>query len=244
MYRIHSGAVDAGGRLSPSVLCNFMQDAAGKHAQALGVSIDALRSGGHTWVLSRLTLNMVSWPAGKDRLVVRTWPAGRHRLFALRKFHLYNEGGRLLGEALTAWLVIGTCNRRPVRIDPYIERLEPVHVETANTALIDRVGALPDMAAFDREQRFTVRSDDLDMNRHVNNVTYIRWLLDGIPENVASSCRLRRLDIGFTAEGFLGESISSRCRRLDTDDVAFLHSVVKDPQARELARAKTCWRPA
>jgi acyl-ACP thioesterase len=105
---------------------NFMQEAASSHADALGVSIQQLLSENYTWLLSRVQITMTSYPAWTDDLTVLTWPSGMQRLFALRDFQFKDQKDSTVGAALSAWLVIDTHKRRPVRIAPFIDRLKPV----------------------------------------------------------------------------------------------------------------------
>jgi len=57
-YPIRSYEVDCGGKLSIIAIFNFMQEAASKHAAALGVSIQQLREEDFTWLLSRLKIKI------------------------------------------------------------------------------------------------------------------------------------------------------------------------------------------
>jgi medium-chain acyl-[acyl-carrier-protein] hydrolase len=97
---------------------NFMQDAASKHAEALGVSVRRLLSENYTWLLARLKIKIASYPGINERIQLATWPSGTQQLFALRDFELRNENDQVIAAAVSAWLVIDVQRRRPVRILP------------------------------------------------------------------------------------------------------------------------------
>jgi len=59
-YQIRSYEVDCHHRLSVLSIFNFMQEAASRHAEALGVSIQQLISENYTWLLSRLKIKIES----------------------------------------------------------------------------------------------------------------------------------------------------------------------------------------
>ena len=59
-YQIRSYEVDCRHRLSILSIFNFMQEAASRHAEALGVSIQQLLSENFTWLLSRLKIKIES----------------------------------------------------------------------------------------------------------------------------------------------------------------------------------------
>jgi len=87
-YQIRSYEVDCHHRLSVLAIFNFMQEAASRHAEALGVSIQQLLAENYTWLLSRLKIKIASFSGWQDQINIRTWPSGAQRLFALRDFEL------------------------------------------------------------------------------------------------------------------------------------------------------------
>ena len=49
-----------------------------------------------------------------------------------------------------------------------------------------------------------VRRSDMDMNQHVNNVTYLKWATEDLPSDLYSSHVLTGVDIEYRAEGHFG----------------------------------------
>jgi acyl-ACP thioesterase len=89
-YRIRSYEVDCRNRLSILSMFSFMQEAASRHAAALGVSIQQLLAENYTWLLSRLKIEIAACPGWNDQIQVHTWPSGTQQLFALRDFKMNN----------------------------------------------------------------------------------------------------------------------------------------------------------
>lgn len=52
-----------------------------------------------------------------------------------------------------------------------------------------------------------IRTMDTDMNGHMNNVCYIRLLLDALPSSFWDSHRIREFDIQYVSEGMEGEEL-------------------------------------
>ncbi|MCE5249770.1 hypothetical protein LLG96_06070 [bacterium] len=239
-YPVRTYEIDAAGRLSVVSLCNYLQDAAGNHAHELGLSIHDLNTRNYTWVLSRLVVNMKQYPVWKDRLTVRTWPSGIHRLFALRDFSITDSGGSVIGVASSGWLVIDTLTRRPVRIEPFIENL----IVIPDRAVVHSFEKLPQPARIDNERQFNVRYGDLDINGHVNNVSYIGWTIESVPRTVLESSVLSELEIDYLAETYLGDRVIARSGSQDGDRVSFLHSLFREGDGQEIVRARTVWMPS
>jgi acyl-ACP thioesterase len=238
-YQIRSYEVDCRNRLSILSIFAFMQEAASKHAEALGVSIHQLNSENYTWLLSRLKIKLSSFPGWNDQIQVSTWPSGVQQLFALRDFELKDANDRFIAAALSAWLIIDLQKRRPVRITPFVERLKPIegcHI------LDDRLDKLPASNDCAHEKSFAVRYSDLDINQHANNVKFVEWLVEGVPEAILNTSVPVEFEINFLAEAFHNDQILASCAPRNSDNTEFLHSLTRQQDGRELARAKTKWR--
>ena len=238
-HQIRSYEVDCHHRLAILSIFNFMQEAASRHAEALGVSIQQLLLNNHTWLLSRLKIRITSFPVWQDRITISTWPSGAQRLFALRDFQLQDENDQTVAAAVSAWLVLDVEKRRPVRIGPFVEKLRPLE---GQHILPDTLDKLPGLEAGTHEKQFVVRYRDLDINQHVNNVSFVEWLMESVPAGILNSSVLAELEINFMAEAFYEDHILAACHPLDSQNTAFHHSLIRQQDHQELARARTVWR--
>ena len=238
-YRIRSYEVDCRNRLSILAIFAFMQEAASKHAEALGVSIHQLISENFTWLLSRLKIKISSSPGWNDQIRVNTWPSGVQQLFALRDFEIKGANGRSVAAALSAWLIIDLQKRRPIRITPFVERLKPIE---GNHILDDRLDKLPALSDPTHEKSFAVRHSDLDINQHANNVKFVEWLIEGVPDAILKAMVPVEFEINFLAEAFHNDQILATCAPQNTGNTEYLHRLTRQQDGRELARAMTKWR--
>ena len=234
-FAVQSFDADAFGLLSPVALAGYLQEAAGRSAEALGFGMSHLKTRGLAWVLSRQRLVLDVPIRLGDSLTVETWPSGLDRLWALRDFRLQRDGIEV-GRALSSWLVMNLESRRPSRPDRVLppER----HGQTAHVLPLEAppVAAL---ASPELERRFQVRYADIDPLQHVTNASYIGWALEALAEPHWQSQRLASLDVQFLAETTHGHFIRSRSS--PDGDGARLHAVVREEDGKELARARTTW---
>jgi len=238
-YQIRSYEVDCHHRLSVLSIFNFMQEAASRHAEALGVSIQHLLSENYTWLLSRLKIQITAYPKWKDQVRISTWPSGAQRLFALRDFEFRDKDNQLVAAAVSAWLVLDIHKRRPVRIGPFVDRLKPIEDDHV---LPDILAKLPGLEFRAHEKKFVVRYRDLDINQHVNNVSFVEWLVESIPTRLLNASVLAELEINFLAEAFYDDHILAACQPQDSHNTSFYHSLIRQQDGQELVRARTVWR--
>lgn len=225
----------ANGTLAVRSLCDFLQEAAGNHARALGVSVQDLLQQQLTWVLSRLRVQIHRLPGNGERVTVRTWPSGIDRLFALRDFTVRDARGETLASAVSAWLILDTRSRRPVRIQGIFDPPETNAVPRAFAADPEK---LPGCAAPEGETAISVRWSDCDVNQHVNNSRYAEWVVEGVA--ALGIGILTSLDIDFLAETQHPGSVLVRTRI--EDSIRKAHAIVRAGDGVEVARARSGWR--
>ncbi|MGA8893352.1 MAG: acyl-ACP thioesterase domain-containing protein [Anaeromyxobacteraceae bacterium] len=233
----HSYAVDAFGLLTAPAISGWLQEAAGRHADLLGVGVDALQARNLTWVLARQAVQVDAPVALWEEAVVETWPSGTDRLSALRDFVVRVRGEERI-RAVTQWIVVDLSTRKPVRPAAVL----PVELVEETPHVLDLPGgriAVPEPPEIDRP--FTTRYRDIDRNLHVTNASYVEWACEAIPEETWRSRRLRSFEAWFVAECRHGSTVRSRAGAVG--DGAFAHTIVREGDGRELARLRTSWVP-
>jgi len=245
-YPIHTYESDSGGRARLVSLLNYLQDAAGEHAAALGWSVTDLWKRKMTWVLSRYHVSVRRYPAWGERLEVVTWPSGRHGLFALRDFEVSDGGGNTVLVATSSWMIVDIERKQPLKIESILE----ADFLLEKRSLPDAFASLPVLAAVEREIPFRVETGHLDLNKHVNNAVYVQWALEAVPEDILTRRRPVDLEVSYRAEAFYGDTVLSRVSGPlasapgpagGSPTSVFLHQIVNSRTGVELTRLRTAW---
>lgn len=239
-FTVRSYEIGPDGRLTVPTLCDYLQEAAGNHATALGVATDRLLADGLAWLLARLQVEVFRLPAWREEIAVQTWPSAADGLYAQRDFSVTDSDGDQIARATSQWFVLNVERRRPTRLPAEVLAFD----------LPDRPHALepgraphPSLEVAEHERLFTVRRSDLDLNRHVNNVRFVEWALEAVPDEIQETRTLRSLDVQFRAESVYGDTIRSACATEESSDgVALTHEVTRESDGQLLARARTVWR--
>ncbi len=233
-FEVHSYDVDAFGGLCPRSLAGFLQESAARSADSMGFGLGDLVQRGLTWVLVREHFVLDEPIRLGDVVAVETWPSGVSRRAALRDFRLLKKE-REIGRALTSWLVLDLSTRRAVRPQDVLP--EAIHGDVPHVLPV----SADSLAAVDSalvEQKFHVRYSDIDVNLHVTNASYIEWVAETIGEDTWRGQWLRCLDIQFISECSLGSRVISRSMLRAGQ---MLHSIIREHDSKELARARTVW---
>lgn len=238
-YFISFYEVDTKRRVFLPSLWKFMQETAWNHANRIGIGYSDLARNDHFWVLSRLSIEMNEYPGWGDKIRVKTWLLGSSRLFALRDFSVVKEDGRVIGGAKSAWVVLGLKNRKPQRIEPFLEGLNLLPNQHRAETKLDKLPAPSHPGA---EAFFTVRYSDLDMHQHVNNAKYIEWILDSYPLEMNQTHLITTFEINFLAETNYGEELCIHSERQKDSAPTFLHTIIRKEDGRELCRVRVRWQ--
>ncbi|MEM9665419.1 MAG: acyl-ACP thioesterase domain-containing protein [Bacteroidota bacterium] len=241
-YTVRAYETDPSGEASVLTLCNYLQETAGSHAEALGVVYDPEGDPPYAWVLSRLTVRVRRSPRWRERVHLETWPAAHDgRLYADRAFLLRDDDGHPLLHGLSAWLVFDLARRRPVRLPAEIRALQ-FPDRALPVALPEDKLPLPEAPT--HTASFEVRYSDLDVNRHTNNVRYLAWAIETLPKDLHTSHRLTEATLDFRAETVQGDRVDATATVHDAPDGALrVAHGLRLASGREVVAAETHWAP-
>ena len=237
-FPVASWDADARGRLAPSALGRYLQEAAGQNAEHLGFGFREMLRRGQAWVLSGLLVRWRTTPRFGDTVEVETWPVGAAGRRALRDFTVRDGSGRPVADVTSAWYCLDIARRRPLppeawRRDDWLPDRRAVDRDPGRIDLGDG----PSVA----ETAVPVRWSDLDLNDHLTNTRYQDLVLESFDRDWLHGRALAEIELNFLAEGRYPDTIV--CRRLATDSAdTWLHQLVSGNTGREIARARTVWR--
>jgi len=237
-FPVRSFDVGIANLLKVQTIFQFFQEAAGNHATHLGVGYDALRSLGLFWVLSRVKVEITRLPHWGDEITLTTWPKGVDRLFALRDFRMSTGDGTALARGTSCWLLVDSEKMRPRRLDS-IDRSFPLNDrEHALRETLDKIPVPPGLApAYERK----VMRSDLDVNNHVNNTEYARWITDALGDGEGAS--LRALQINYLEEAKLGETLAFSAGHIGGEGKTWLIEGVNRANGRSIVQARADLEP-
>lgn len=201
---------DATGRLGyPAAFAAFM-DLAAEHAERLGVGLDVLMPQDLFWLTVKTRIEFHERPRLSESVTARTWPEKPGPIRSNRSYQLL-RGEEVLLSGKTEWAVMNTVLHAPV---------SPMTVFPALS--FDRPSASPAPFAritgrFDGVEPFAeyrVRSTDIDVGGHMNNVAYLRALFGCWSAAEIADRDIHSIDIIYRAASFEGETLE--LRRLDS----------------------------
>ncbi|CAH9129393.1 unnamed protein product [Cuscuta epithymum] len=255
-------------------IANLLQEVACNHAQSVGFSTDGfsttltMRKLHLIWVTARMHIEVYKYPAWSDVVEIETWCQSEGRVGARRDWVVKDyANGEVIGRATSKWVMMNEDTRQLQKItdDVREEYLIYCPITTrlafpeANNTSLKKIAKLEDPAQSSR-LGLVPRRADLDMNHHVNNVTYIGWVLESMPQEAIDTHELQTITLDFRRECQQGDVVDSLTSLDNTvslepsgtngqltnmasrTDKCFLHLLRLSDSGLEINRARTEWR--
>lgn len=235
---VHSYDADLNRRLTLTQLLSFFQDIAWEHTEKVSCGFDYMASKNCIWALSRVEVEIDRLPFWNEHIILRTWSKGHDAIIADRDYEMIGEDGSVLLKATTMWVIMDMTSRRVQRIGNIIQDFPHVN----RSSLGHRVEKIAEFSEDGHPEFVETASElivwsDTDMNGHVNNASYLRWVLDAVPLEMIRNLNPTRLRMNFNSESRAGEH---RQIRWAYSKEGILAHVVRAEDARELVRIHLC----
>lgn len=203
-YRLRYLDFDRNGRIHPVAVLDLLQDVATLQAETMGIGHEGMLKQGVFWALIRLKYEVVKPPERFQLVRVRTWPHSLTRFSFQRDFTVSDEAGNTLVKATSEWVLMDIKARKFVKMSN--------HYDGPTDFLEDR--------SFDEKPRKIPSFDegtkpvfdvvptfsDIDVNGHVNNARYPRFVMDALDPD--DECAIRTFQIDYRHEVLPGAPLS------------------------------------
>lgn len=228
------------GEASPAMMLTLLEETAADHCFSIGQGLYDLEKQHIGWVLLSGVIRMERYPVYKERITIRTWLSKYSQIKGFRENIILDASGNIIGRAKGLWLFFDISKRRPVPIfNSFLEKWqfnEEVSIDHDISVKLQPV----DITKTGME--FRIRKSDMDANMHVNNISYLHWLMEAVPQEITDHYFLHQIDGRFIAEAQYGDSIISLIER-GTIPHSFGHTIFTKSNNRVCATANTLWKP-
>ncbi len=218
--------------LRPDAFLHLCQEIAECHAHDEGFGYHWGIDRGVIWVMSQADIQINRRPRWKEAVILSTETGAASGLLARRWVRLESSSGELLMMAELQWLLIDTARRRPIPL------------RKADLELVELKAQLDDIPQLDWQAEpskcigYLTSWRDLDFHGHVNNASYLIWVLQHCSELIDN---LKRVHIRFLKESTSGECLLIN-RTLTTSECNWVKYQVIDTEDMPRAELVMDWR--
>ncbi|CAM6070845.1 unnamed protein product [Sphagnum tenellum] len=248
---------------SLETLTCLLQEAACNHVTTIGYgAFHGTNDERLITVTTRMHIEVDRYPTWRSLLEIDTWfcTEGRN---AVRRDWTVKEvrTGEIIACATSTWVLMHLDTKTMHRITDKIRaELAPWVRDPPKWALSEerrrassgRIARLHGSPPYEKSSLEPL-DRDFDMNQHVNNIKYITWTLESIPNELKEDYEVSMITLEYRREASKGDKVDSLARREPCDvnnDVSaleglsqpqFIH-LIRNHEGDEINRGRTVWR--
>lgn len=227
------------GEAASTAILTLLEETAADHCYSINHSLYDLAKQNIGWVLLSGIVTMDRYPSYKEKITIRTWLSSYSMVKGIRENIIYDEKRNIIGKAKGLWVFFDIMRRKPIQIfDSIKESWSYCKDEVIIHDITKKIIPI-DTGLYLKE--FKVNRFDVDANQHVNNIRYLQWLIESIPDYFIDNYYLHSIDGRFIAEAQYGDTILSFTES-DISDNTFIHTIMTQKNNKVCATAKTSWK--
>ncbi|NRD23639.1 acyl-ACP thioesterase [Winogradskyella litoriviva] len=231
--------MNALGHASPAIMLALLEETAADHCYVIDYSLFDLLEENVGWVLVSGVLQMERYPRYKEKITIRTWLSQYSSIKGYRENIIYDEHRNIIGRAKGLWVFFDIDKRRPKPIFNSIkDKWSFYNAVSIDHNIRKKLNVVEDA---DYTNVFKVNRFDTDTNKHVNNIRYLQWVIESIPEDIVDHYYLHTIDGRFIAEAQYGDTVLSQTKILASPH-KFQHTIKVEGSDKVCASAITYWK--
>ena len=222
--------LDYAGKLKLAGLFDLFMDLAAEQAAYMNVGYEQMLEYRAFWLAVRTRVRLYRTPGLQDRVKVKTWP-GKPGLVKCDRFYTLTMDGETLAEGRTEWVAQNIDDGRMLKTSEFCYPLdmEPLPERVCDGAFT-RFKEKPEPANLCAH--YTVGSRDIDTGRHMNNVAYVRMLMNTFSVAQLEAMDIAEAEISYSAACREGEELAIYRRK----DEEGWHMLVQKPDGTTAAQ--------
>ncbi|MQM09827.1 hypothetical protein Taro_042707 [Colocasia esculenta] len=174
------------------------------------------------WVVTRMQVEVESYPIWGEVVEVDTWVGASGKNGMRRDWLIRSHStGATFARATSTWVMMNRETRRLSKMPEEVrEEISPWFVDkyAIQEEAPEKIMKLGDSAKY-MDSDLKPKRSDLDMNHHVNNVKYVRWMLETIPDQFLENHQLCGITLEYRKECGSSDVVQSLC---DPDEDSIL----------------------
>ena len=198
--------IDENNQLSNKGILRIMQEIAGLHSSSLGYGLNDTPKTGFAWLLLNWKLRVFSRPKWEETLTVNTWSKSMNPLFAYRDIEIFDDKNNLVATGSSKWILFDINKQSLCKIPNEVKEVFPsVDKSVFKEKFVEKLKE-PENSNFIYE--YTIQRRDIDTNHHVNNLNYLDYAYQALPEALYFNTNFSNVEIMYKHEAKLGDTIS------------------------------------
>lgn len=224
--------IDTKNKLTNYGILRMMQEIAADHSDNLGISINHIDEKPYTWLLLNWKLKVFSRPAWNSELIVRTWPSSSDKLYSYRDFEIYTKNNELVAQGTSKWVLI---NLNTLNIEKTSQEILDIYKPSDTHIFEEPISKLKEPANSNFTKSYIITRNDLDINGHANNLSYLKIAINILPEDIYENVDFKDIEIMYKKECKFNDEVTCIYSKegdtytiaIKSKDLSTLHCIIQ-----------------
>ena len=184
----------------------------------MGCGLEELSKENLGWIILNWKLNVLDRPKYNENIVVKTWVRKIDKLYFYRDFEILNEEGQKMAIATSRWILMDIEKKTAKKVEDRFVSLHTIHEE--EVFFNYKFTKIREPEVYENEFNYKIQRRDIDTNHHVNNLNYLDFAYETLPEEVYNKKRFNNIEISYKNEIKPNEEIICKYSKInDNEDI-------------------------
>lgn len=212
----------------------YLEEIACSHSATCGYGANDIETKKKAWLLMGWKLKVIDRPIYEKTLTVKTWARNisQNSFFSYRDFEVYCDN-KLVAIATSKWVLFDFEIKRITKLTEEIYR--PYNPEKSHVFESEEIEKSKEPAEKELNMLYEVKRFDIDINRHMHNLNYLKIAYESLPENIYFDEELKNIKIMYKHQVLLGDKIKCYYSKenkkniitIKSEDDKVLHSIIE-----------------
>lgn len=195
--KVRFSEVGTDNHLTSKGFMRYMQEAASMHSESLGYGLTNNEKNHLTWVIANWKLQIFDNPPCGTDIIIKTWARSLVKFYSYRDFEVYDNSGKLLAIATSKWILLNSQTKSIIRIpENMLNDYDPIDKCVFKEKMDEKNKGEISNCVYE----YNIQRRDLDTNHHVNNLVFLDYAMETLPEDVFMSCDFKNIEIIYKKE--------------------------------------------
>ena len=213
-HLINISDVDVNYNLRLDYMLNCLQDVTTFHSFELKVDRETMvKESNAFWVLSKVKLVFDKLPKWNEEITVKTYPTTVTPIRFFREFLITAENGVVIN-GNSEWCVLDATTKGIRRSNSVNYPLEMEHLPP-NPKMPPFCKIKESIDSENLTFTYKIMHTDIDCNKHTNNVTYAKMILNAFTPTEFEKLAVKGIEINFLNQTYYGDSVDVYKKQVD-----------------------------
>ncbi len=215
-------------------ILKFLEEIGCMHSDIVGLGINNIKDTNKSWIIMDWKLKLFKRPKYADKINIKTWarPSLKNQFCTYRDYELYLNNEKI-AVATSKWVLF---DWKTMKISKITEEINLNYKFEEESVFEEKeLEKLKEPNVFEYTQKYQIKRSDIDINKHMHNLNYLKLAYEVLPENVFFNEELPNVRIMYKHQILLNDEVNCSYVKqenkhiisIKNKDNSVLHSIIE-----------------